>query len=110
MERLRSLFIVLYIFPIVALIYDIVYWVVEANIGFHALNEIWQHHFPESLKQFEGFITANMGKSAWASLKSWMSLPAVAALLIPPAVLHVIYMIWFRIACGKDGSYPYSRE
>lgn len=110
MERLRGIFIFLYFLPVIALIYDIIYWVVEANIGFHALTEIWTKHHPESLEHVQAFVTTNIGKDAWLGLKKWMALPAVAALLIPPAVLHIIYTIWYAMARGKGGSYPYSRE
>lgn len=110
MERIRGLYVFLYFLPVVALIYDVIYCVIEANVTFHTLTEIWTKHHPESLKHVEAFITANIGKGAWLNIKDWMGLPAVAALLIPPAILQIIYTLWYALARGKGGLFPYSRE
>lgn len=98
MRSLRTISKILFFFPLVTLIYDLVNeWFVHAVVKVRSLQEWWLWIDEKSLESARPFLNTVLSP---AMITKILAMPAPLALLFPPVILYAIYWIWFQIKGG----------
>jgi hypothetical protein len=99
MGFLRGLSKFLMIFPVGTFLYDLTYqWFVKNRFMIRSLKEWWQEFSPDTFAA--GRETMKGIFANWDKIADWH---APLVLLIPPAVLYLLYRIIFAIRGGQGG-------
>ncbi len=98
MRALRTISKVLFVFPALTLIYDLVNeWFVEARFNIRTLKEWVLWLFPDWVDPLGQFLQKVFGASNGEAIMDTM---APVVLVIPPIVLYAIYRLWFAAKGG----------
>ncbi|MBI1215089.1 MAG: hypothetical protein GC185_04630 [Alphaproteobacteria bacterium] len=101
MMGLRNLSAILFVFPAITLVYDLIYfWFVKSTFRIRKLKEWGDFAMPDTYKAVSGFMHAHGAAHLWDKLSN---LPAPVALGILPLTLYIIFRIMFLINGGKSG-------
>lgn len=106
MRALRTISRVLMVLPVFTLLYDLVKeWFVYNRVKIRSLEQWWTWLSKDFYDAGRPVVEKVLG-SVWT--QKLMALPAPVALLIAPALLYVIYWIWFKARGGNStGAYTY---
>lgn len=103
MEALRNISRILFVFPVITLIYDLVYfWFVKSTFKIRSLKGWGEWLMPDTYKGLTHFLTSHGAAHGWDKLSA---LPAPVALGILPLALYLIYRLIFLLQGGKSGGY-----
>jgi hypothetical protein len=101
MMGFRNLSRILFIFPVITLVYDLVYfWFVKNQVKIRALKDWGDFAMPGLYKKADGFMMSHGVAHAW---EKFVALPAPVALGILPVAFYLIYRIMFLLNGGKGG-------